>query len=63
MAITKLYVGKIAENNLVKTNAAIKTRETRSVSRKIVLSGGEILYIEEARRIITRREIFEEEKE
>ena len=63
MAMTGLYAGKITENNLAKTKAAIKIREARNVNRKIVSSDGEVLYIKEARRIITRREIFEEEKE
>ncbi len=63
MAIAGLYVGKIAKNNLVKTNAAIKTREVRSVNRKIVSSGGGVLYIKKTRRIVTRRETFEKEKE
>ena len=58
-----LYVGKIAENDLVKTNAAIKARETRSVSRNVVSSGGGVLYIKKARRMVTRRETFEEEEE
>ena len=40
-----------------------KARETRSINRKIVLSDGEVLYIEKTRRIIIRREIFEEEEE
>jgi len=63
MAMTGLYVRKIAENDLAKTNAAIKTREARSVSRKVVSSGGGVLYMEEARRMVTRHEIFEEEEE
>ncbi len=63
MTITGLYVGKITENNLTKPNAAIKIREARSINRKIISSDGEVLYIKKARRIITRREIFEEEEE
>ncbi len=40
--MTDLYAGKITENNLTKTNAAIKTYKIRNINRKVVSSGGGI---------------------